>query len=64
LKAVREKLSSDLSFASGVGCLRADVSRMEVTGVHAHPSYLRVYVAITGQASVYLPCPTVPAAAR
>jgi hypothetical protein len=64
LKAVREKLSSDLSFGGGQGCLRSEVSRLEVTGVHAHPSYLRVYVAITGQAAVYLPCPSQAAVGR
>jgi hypothetical protein len=25
--------------------------------VHAHQTYLRLHVALTGQASVYLPCP-------
>ena len=58
LAEVRKKLSSDLSFGDTQGCLRANVSRIEITGVHAHPTYLRVYVALTGQASVYLPCPT------
>ena len=28
----------------GSGCLRADVSKIEVTGVHAHGNYLRLYV--------------------
>jgi hypothetical protein len=58
LGVVRSKLSSDLSFGDSQGCLRSTVSKIEVTGVHAHPSYLRLYVALTGQASVYLPCPT------
>jgi len=57
LRQVRSKLSSDLSFADGIGCFRADVNRIEVTGVHAHASYLRLYVAVTAQASVFLPCP-------
>jgi hypothetical protein len=58
LTEVRNKLSSDLTFGNNQGCLRSTVSRIEVTGVHAHPSYLRVYVSLTGQASVYLPCPS------
>jgi hypothetical protein len=62
LTAVKQKLSSDLSFADGTGCLRADTNKIEVTGVHPHGNYLRVYVAVTAQASVYLPCPSAPPA--
>jgi hypothetical protein len=58
LKSVRDKLSSDLAFGDGQGCLKADVSKIAVTGVHAHASYLRVYVSVTAQAGVYLPCPS------
>ena len=58
LAEVRKKLSSDLSFGDNQGCLRSNVSKIEVTGVHTHQGYLRVYVALTGQASVYLPCPS------
>lgn len=61
LLKVREKLSSDLSFGDNQGCLRAAVDKIEVTGVHAHASYLRVHVNVIAQAAVYLPCPT-PAA--
>jgi hypothetical protein len=57
LAQVREKLSSQLSFGDGQGCLKAAVHRIEVTGVHAHATYLRLYVALTGQAAAYLPCP-------
>ena len=42
---------------ANTGCVRAAVNRLEVSGVHAHASYLRLYLTITGQASVYLPCP-------
>jgi Domain of unknown function (DUF4403) len=63
LGSVRDKMSSELSFNNGQGCLRAAVNKIEVTGVHAHQNYLRLYVALTGQASVYLPCPTGPAPA-
>jgi hypothetical protein len=62
LQSVKAKLSSDLSFADGQGCLRAEANKIEVTGVHPHGAYLRVYVNVTAQAGVYLPCPqTVPA---
>ncbi|MSP63770.1 MAG: DUF4403 family protein [Myxococcales bacterium] len=67
LAAVRARLSSDLSFAlgagdgaGGAGCLRSNVSKIEVTGVYPHQAYLRLYVALTAQASVYLPCPALP----
>ena len=58
LTSVRDKMSSELSFNNGQGCLRATVNKIEVTGVYPHQNYLRLYVALTGQASVYLPCPT------
>jgi hypothetical protein len=57
LRTVRDKLSKDLEFGDGQGCLKASAGKIEVTSVHAHGSYLRLYVAITGRASVYLPCP-------
>jgi hypothetical protein len=57
LKAVRDKLSTELEVADGQGCLKADAGKIEVTGVHAHGSYLRIYVAMTGRAAVYMPCP-------
>jgi hypothetical protein len=57
LRSVRDKLSKDLEFGDGQGCLKADAGKIEVTGVHAHASYLRLYVAITARASVYMPCP-------
>lgn len=62
LKAVKAKLSSDLSFGDGQGCVRAEANKIEVTGVHPHGGYLRVYVAVTAQAGVYLPCPSPPPA--
>jgi hypothetical protein len=64
LAEVRKKLSSDLTFGDNQGCLRANVSKIEITGVHTHQGYLRVYVALTGQASVYLPCPSGAVGAR
>jgi Domain of unknown function (DUF4403) len=55
LAAARAKVSGDFTF--NPGCLRADVSRVEVTGIHPHAQYLRIYLAVTAQAAVYLPCP-------
>ncbi len=57
MKAAKDKLSTDLSFGEGRGCLRAQAHKVEVTGVHVHASYLRVYVAVAASASVFLPCP-------
>jgi hypothetical protein len=57
LKAVRDKLSTELEVGDGQGCLKADAGKIEVTGVYAHGSYLRLYVAMTGRAAVYMPCP-------
>jgi len=57
LKSVRDKLSTDLGFGSGQGCAKAEADKIEVTGVHVHQAYLRVYVGVTGHASVYVPCP-------
>lgn len=61
--AVRERLSQDVAFQGTLGCLRADVAKIEVTGVYPHGSYLRVYVTTTAQAGVYIPCPGVTAPA-
>jgi len=57
LKAVREKLSSELTFGGPAACFRGNVDKIEVTSAHAHGSYLRVYVAVTGRAAATLPCP-------
>jgi hypothetical protein len=42
---------------ANTGCVRAAVTRFEVSNVYAHPSYLRLYLSVTGQAALYLPCP-------
>ncbi len=55
--SVRAKLSNDVPFENGLGCLRTDVAKIEVTGVYTHATYLRVYVTTTAQAGVFLPCP-------
>ncbi len=62
VRAARDKLASDLSFGGGKGCFRAEAHKIEVTGVHAHAHYLRVYVAVTARASVDMPCPVAAAA--
>ena len=50
LKAAKDKLSTDLSFAEGKGCLKAQTHKIEVTGVHVHAAYLRIYVDATASA--------------
>jgi hypothetical protein len=62
LKAVREKLSSELTFGGPAACFRGNVDKIELTSAHAHGSYLRVYVAVTARASATLPCPNAPVA--
>ena len=57
LRSVRDKLSTDLAFGNGQGCVKAAADKIEVSGVHVHAGYLRVYVNVVGRASVYLPCP-------
>ena len=56
LKAVREKVSNDLTFGGPNGCFKGDVDKIEVTSAHAHGSYMRVYVAVTGRALATIPC--------
>jgi Domain of unknown function (DUF4403) len=55
---VREKLGGGLTFDRSNGCFRGDVDAIEVTGVHPHASYLRVYVAVTAHARLTMPCAT------
>ncbi len=57
LRAVKDKLASDLAFGNGQGCVKAAADKIEVSGVHVHANYLRVYVSVVGRASVYVPCP-------
>ena len=60
LKAVREKVSTDLTFGGPNGCFKGDVDKIEITSAHAHGSYMRVYVAVTGRALATLPCASPP----
>jgi hypothetical protein len=57
LRSVKDKLSTDLAFGNGQGCVKAAADKIEVSGVHVHANYLRVYVGVVGRASVYVPCP-------
>lgn len=56
LAAVKDKLSTELSFSDNDGCVRARVLRSEVTGIYPHESFLRIYVVVDAQASLYMPC--------
>jgi hypothetical protein len=56
LAAVKDKLSTELSFSEDLGCVRGQVLRTEVTGVYPHPSFLRIYVQVDAQVGLYLPC--------
>jgi Domain of unknown function (DUF4403) len=56
LAAVRNKMSTELSFSEGLGCVRGQVLRTGVTGIYPHPSFLRIYVETDAQLGLYLPC--------
>jgi hypothetical protein len=56
LREARDKFGDGLTFEAGGGCFRGDVDRIEVTGVHPHASYLRVYVVVTARARLSMPC--------
>ena len=55
LHDVREKLGGDLTFERDNGCFRGDVDAIEVTSVHAHATYVRVYVQVTARARLTMP---------
>jgi hypothetical protein len=57
-KAIKEKVSTDLTFGNERGCFKGTVDKLEVTGVHAHAKYLRAYVTVTARANVSMPCST------
>jgi hypothetical protein len=56
LQAVKDKLSTDLSFAGGTGCVKAQVHKIEVGSVFVHANYMRLYVTTSASASMYMPC--------
>jgi hypothetical protein len=53
-----DKLGKELTFGSDKACFHGDVDRVEVTGVHPHAAYLRVYVAVTARTRAMVPCAT------
>ncbi|WNG45219.1 DUF4403 family protein [Archangium minus] len=56
LAMVKDKMSTELSFAEDLGCARGQVLRTEVKGVYPHPTFLRIYVEVDAQLGLYLPC--------
>jgi hypothetical protein len=60
IKEARDKLGSGLTFEAGGGCFQGDVDNVEVTGVHFHAAYVRVYVAVTARARLTMPCAAPP----
>jgi hypothetical protein len=56
IAAVKNKLSTELTFSDGLGCVRAELLRSEITGIYPHQSFLRIYVTVNGQGAIYLPC--------
>jgi hypothetical protein len=56
LRDVRDKLGDGLTFGGEKGCFHGDVDRIEVTGVHPHAAYLRVYVTVVARARATFPC--------
>jgi hypothetical protein len=58
VREARAKLGEGLTFGKSDACFRGDVDRVEVTGVHPHAAYLRVYVAVTARARAEMPCST------
>ncbi|MFO0620281.1 MAG: DUF4403 family protein [Polyangia bacterium] len=62
LQSVRDKLSKDLLVRHKLnpgpeGCVKADIGRVEIAGLFAHDSYLRMYVKVSARSAAYLPCP-------
>jgi hypothetical protein len=56
LRAVRSKLSSELTFGSAQECFVGRVDKLELSELHAHQQYMRVNIVVTAQASASLPC--------
>jgi hypothetical protein len=56
LRDARAKLGDGLTFGSEKACFHGDVDRVEVTSVHPHAAYLRVYVAVVARARASFPC--------
>jgi hypothetical protein len=56
LQRVKDKLSKEMTLHQGKSCIRGEVLRSAVTGIYPHQSFLRVYVTVDAQASIYVPC--------
>jgi hypothetical protein len=56
LASVTSKLGPDLTFRTDRGCIKGDVDRVTVTGVHPHAQYLRLYVTVIARARATMPC--------
>jgi uncharacterized protein (DUF1697 family) len=56
LRSITSTLGPDLTFRVDSGCIKGDVDRVVVTGVHPHADYLRLYVSVTARARATLPC--------
>jgi len=56
LGMARDKLGDQLQFGDDKACFRGNVDRVEVTGIHPHAAYLRLYVAVTARARAEMPC--------
>ena len=56
LRDAREQAGRRAHLRRRQGLLPGDVDRVEVTGVHPHAAYLRVYVAVTAHARISVPC--------
>jgi hypothetical protein len=56
LHEATDRLGSELTFGTDKACFQGDVDRVEVTSVHPHAAYLRVYVSVTARARATMPC--------
>ena len=60
LRAVKDKVSSELTFGTGNTCFKAELDKVEMLSANPHGSYLRVYVAVTAHANATMPCAAGP----
>jgi hypothetical protein len=58
LHEATDRLGSELTFGTDKACFHGDVDRVEVTSVHTHAAYLRMYVSVTARARATMPCGT------
>ncbi|HEY8074586.1 MAG TPA: DUF4403 family protein [Labilithrix sp.] len=60
LRAVREQVSSAITFGGKDACFKGDLDKIEITSAHAHGGYLRAYVSLTARAAATMPCSAPP----